>query len=137
MKRNKDREWYISGLLRDWSPPSEENVFLSISGRQPFLHYSSTVLSSELITAVVMDNEQSSFADKYFDPCPCPASLKSNGKQKGPIAETFSPVCPKEMVSVQKKAPNKWRASFKLIGITLTATRECSENFFLLGECKD
>ena len=52
------------GFLRDWSLGPRERVFLSrsISGGQPSLHYSSLVLSSEVIVPLIVMPRRTDFA---------------------------------------------------------------------------
>ena len=52
------------GFLRDWSSGPRERVFLSrsISGGQPSLHYSSLVLSSEVIVPLIVMPRRTDFA---------------------------------------------------------------------------
>ena len=54
------------GFLRDWSSGPRERVFLShsISGGQPSLHYSSLVLSSEVIVPLIVMPRRIDFAFK-------------------------------------------------------------------------
>ena len=52
------------GFLRDWSSGPRERVFLSrsISGGQPSLHYSSLVLSSEVMVPLIVMPRRTDFA---------------------------------------------------------------------------